>query len=349
MSMNKKKFIFSSASVDFYFDALFSQLDKIVDREKAVLITDEHVFSAHKSKFRNWNVISLKPGESYKIQPTADSIIEQLIGFQADRSSMLVGVGGGVVTDLTGYVASVYMRGIRFGFVPTSLLAMVDASIGGKNGIDVGQYKNMVGVIRQPSFIFYDQSFLKTLPVTEWSNGFAEIIKHACILDAKSFSLLEKTTLEKAKRNKKLMQDIILSNVKLKASVVKRDEFETGERKLLNFGHTLGHALETQYELTHGQAVSLGMIFAAWLSAELFGFKEVERLENLLTNFGLPTRAAFDVDRVFNVLKMDKKRVSKAMNYVLLKKMGKGIVHEMDVDALKGFLSDFSSVNKNKK
>ena len=344
--MNKKKFTFSSAAVDFYFDALFSRLHTIVDREKTIIITDANVFEAHQSKFKNWNVITLKPGEEYKIQPTADAIIEQLIAFQADRKSILVGVGGGVVTDLTGYVASIFMRGIRFGFVPTSLLAMVDASIGGKNGIDVGQYKNMVGVIRQPSFIFYDQSFLKTLPDAEWSNGFAEIIKHACILDAKSFQLLESTNLEKVKKSKKLMQEIILSNVKLKAGVVKRDEFEAGERKMLNFGHTLGHALETQYELTHGQAVALGMVFAAWLSENLLGLKDAARVEKTLINFGLPTRGAFDVEKVFNVLKMDKKRISKTMSYILLKRIGKGVINNIDVDALKNHLTAYNETNK---
>jgi 3-dehydroquinate synthase len=347
--MNKKKFTFSSASVDFYFDALFSRLDTVVDRKKAIIITDANIFEAHQTKFRNWNVITLKPGEEYKVQPTADAIIEQLIAFQADRTSILVGVGGGVVTDLTGYVASIFMRGIQFGFVPTSLLAMVDASIGGKNGIDVGQYKNMVGIIRQPSFIYYDQSFLKTLPDAEWSNGFAEIIKHACILDAKSFQLLESSNLDKVKKNKKLMQEIILSNVKLKAGVVKKDEFEAGERKLLNFGHTLGHALETQYELTHGQAVALGMVFAAWLSEGLLGFKDVARVEQTLINFGLPTRGAFDVEKVFNVLKMDKKRISKIMSYILLKRIGKGVINDIDVDALKTHLAAYNETNKKKK
>src|SRR5207302_2419640 len=115
--------------------------------------------------------------------PTVDSVIEQLIAMEADRKTTLVGIGGGVITDLTGYTASIYMRGLQFGFVPTTLLAMVDASIGGKNGIDVGVYKNMVGIIRQPSFILQDQTFLKTLPENEWRNGFAEIIKHACIKD----------------------------------------------------------------------------------------------------------------------------------------------------------------------
>src|SRR6185369_11874808 len=123
--------------------------------------------------------IVLKPGEVYKNQQTVDNIIQQLIDLGADRKSFLVGVGGGVVTDITGYVAGVFMRGIQFGFVPTSILAMVDAGIGGKNGIDVGVYKNIVGLIRQPSFLLYDYAFLKSLPKTEWVNGFAEIIKHA--------------------------------------------------------------------------------------------------------------------------------------------------------------------------
>ncbi len=342
--MKKKTYRFSSASVDVYFGASLSKLGTVVDRKKVILVTDEHIFKAHHQKFRNWNVITLKPGEEYKIQPTADAIIEQLIAFEADRQSVLVGVGGGVITDITGYVASIFMRGISFGFVPTSLLAMVDASIGGKNGIDVGEYKNMVGIIRQPSFLFYDYSLLSTLPKTEWSNGFAEIIKHACILDRTMFKLLEEQSLETVMKNKKLLSSIIERNVNLKSGVVKKDEFERGDRKLLNFGHTLGHALETQYELTHGQAVPLGMVFASWLSAELKGFKDASRVESVLRAFGLPTRADFDVKKVFNILKMDKKRVSKTMNYVLLDKLGKGVVHALPVNDIPKHLQHYLTI-----
>ena len=181
--MKKKTFTFSSTAVNYYFDAEFAYVEKLAPKEKTVMITDEHVFASHKKKFKGWNTIVLKAGEKYKVQQTVDVVIDQLIAFGADRKTTLVGVGGGVVTDITGYVAGIYMRGIRFGFVPTSLLAMVDASIGGKNGIDVGVYKNMVGLIRQPAFLLYDTSFLKTLPKAEWQNGFAEIIKHACIKD----------------------------------------------------------------------------------------------------------------------------------------------------------------------
>src|SRR5688500_17742386 len=143
--MKKLSYTFSKSSTDFYFDADFSFLTKLVNKESAVLITDENIFNAHKKKFSGWNVIVLNPGEEYKIQTTVDEVIEQLIAFEADRKTFLVGIGGGVVTDLTGYIAAVYMRGIAFGFVPTSVLAMVDAAIGGKNGIDVGVYKNIVG------------------------------------------------------------------------------------------------------------------------------------------------------------------------------------------------------------
>jgi 3-dehydroquinate synthase len=342
--MTKRTYRFSSAPVEVYFDAKFRQLEKLVDKKKGIIITDENIFSAHHSKFKNWNVITLKPGEQFKIQATADTVIEQLIGLEADRQSVLIGVGGGVVTDLTGYVASIYMRGIRFGFVPTSLLAMVDASIGGKNGIDVGEYKNMVGIIRQPSFLFYDSSLLSTLPDKEWSNGFAEIIKHACILDRPMFKLLESTSLDKLRKKKPLLDDIIRRNVHLKSGVVKRDEFEQGDRKLLNFGHTLGHALETQYELTHGQAVALGMIFAGWLSAKLLGYKDLTRLEKTIATYGLPTRASFDVEKVFNVLKMDKKRVSKTMNYILLSRTGKGEIVQIPVEDLRVYLTEFNAL-----
>src|SRR3954467_10135085 len=179
--MQKKRVHFTNSTVDYYFAGGIARLDDIVDRKSAILITDENVFGHHGKRFKNWKTIVLKPGEGHKNQDTANYVIEKLIELEADRKSTLVGIGGGVITDLTGYVASVYMRGIRFGFVPTSLLAMVDASIGGKNGIDVGEYKNMVGIIRQPSFILHDMIFLNTLPENEWHNGFAEVIKHAAI------------------------------------------------------------------------------------------------------------------------------------------------------------------------
>ncbi|MBK5271304.1 MAG: 3-dehydroquinate synthase, partial [Bacteroidia bacterium] len=267
--MKKTIYRFSNSSTEFYFEYGISHLKSIVDPNATVLITDENVYNAHSNRFKGWNTIILKAGEEYKVQATVDAIIEQLIEMEADRKTTLVGVGGGVITDITGYTASVYMRGLRFGFIPTSILALVDASIGGKNGIDVGVYKNMVGIIRQPAFILHDLIFLNTLPQIEWENGFAEIIKHACIKDAAMFRHLEENSFKTYQNRKKSICELIQRNAIIKTKVVQNDEFEKGERRLLNFGHTLGHALENQYELLHGQAVSIGMTYACQISEQL--------------------------------------------------------------------------------
>lgn len=339
--MKHFKYKFSYSSTNFYLADTFSHLKKIVDTKNAIIITDENVYRHHTKKINGWNTIILKPGEEFKVQATVDSVIEKLIEMQADRKTTLIGVGGGVVTDITGYVASIYMRGLKFGFVPTTLLAMVDASIGGKNGIDVGVYKNMVGSIRQPSFILHDYNFLNTLPQSEWQNGFAEIIKHACIKDAAMFGQLENNSINFFQKNKKTVGELIQRNAKLKAKVVQQDEFEKGERKLLNFGHTLGHALENQYELSHGQAISIGMTYASLVSEELIGFKDAKRIINVLGQYNLPTFASFNKQKVFNVLKMDKKREKKEINYILLEKIGKGIIKPIPLKQLEKSIMKF--------
>lgn len=337
--MITETYSFSKASTTYYFDATISQLKKIVDINAAIIITDENIFKAHAEKFRNWNTIVLRAGEQYKVQATVDSIIEQMLALEADRKTTLIGIGGGVITDITGYVASIYMRGIPFGFIPTSVLAMVDASIGGKNGIDVGVYKNMVGIIRQPSFILHDLKLLDTLLLSEWQNGFAEIIKHAAIKDAVMFAELENSSLEEYKKNKKKMASLIYRNALIKIKVVQKDEFEKADRKLLNYGHTLGHALENQYELSHGQAISIGMTYAAEISAKLCGFKQTEKLVTVLEKYGLPTYAEFDKKKAVEVLRMDKKRVRKEMNYILLQKIGKAVIQPIPLTKLEKLIT----------
>jgi len=327
-------FRFSSATVDYHFGAGVRELSRICDRRRTVLLMDENVHARHARRFRGWDILVIPPGEDRKVQTTVDGIIDGLIRRRADRQSTLVGVGGGVVTDLAGYAASVYMRGIPFGFLPTTLLAMVDASIGGKNGIDVGPYKNMVGVIRQPRFILYDWAFLRTLPDAQWSDGFAEIVKHACIRDAAAFRLLEAQDLAGLRRRREVLHGLIERNARLKSTIVRRDEFERGERRLLNFGHTLGHAIETVHGLSHGQAVAVGMVLAARFSARLLGFRDTDRLCGVLQAYGLPTERPYDPDRVWEVLSMDKKRVSSEMNYVLLERIGKGVVRPVPMREL---------------
>ena len=332
--MDKKTFRFSTSSVNYFFGSGMSQLKEVVDTKNSIILTDENVFTAHAKRFKNWNTIVLKPGEEFKVQGTVDSVIEQLIEMGADRQTTLIGVGGGVITDLTGYIASIYMRGISFGFIPTTLLALVDASIGGKNGIDVGVYKNMVGSIKQPSFILQDLQILSSLPEQEWQNGFAEIIKHACIKDAAMFRSLELNDLAFYMKHKKEISSLIRRNVLIKTRVVIQDEFEKGDRKLLNFGHTLGHALENQYELSHGQAISIGMTYASDLSGKVNGFKSTKRIPGVLQQYGLPTYAQFDKEMVINVLKMDKKKENNAINFILLEKIGKAVIEKISIDQL---------------
>ena len=333
--MIKKTIQYSHSSTDIYFDAAFNLLQSIWNIKQVVFITDENVFTAHQKKFRGNHTIVLKAGEAFKVQSTIDSIILQLIEFEADKNTLLVGVGGGVVTDISGFVASIYLRGISFGFVPTSLLAMVDASIGGKNGIDVGIYKNIIGVTKQPTFILYDVSFLSTLPTTQWQNGFAEIIKHACIKNVHLFKHLQNHSITYYQKNKKEIATLIQNNASIKLKIVKADEFETGDRKLLNFGHTLGHAIENMYQLSHGQAIAIGMKYASQISAQLLGFKNTELVVSVLEQYGLPTSIAFDKQKVFEVLKMDKKRTNQIINYILLEKIGKAIILPIPITDLK--------------
>ena len=329
---------FSNTSTDFYFASSISKLKEIIDIKNAVFITDENVFNAHSKRFKNYNTIVLKAGEKYKVQQTVDSIIDQLIESGADRKTILVGIGGGVITDITGYAASVFLRGIKFGFIPTTILGLVDASIGGKNGIDVGVYKNMIGTIKQPSFILHDISFLKSLPEEEWHNGFAEIIKHACIKDAAMFAELEQNSFEKYRRSKKLLSNLIQRNALLKCKVVQQDEFETGDRKLLNFGHTLGHAIENTLQIKHGHAVSIGIAAAAKISKQIFGFKDAEKVTALLQKYYLPITAKFNTDKTLEIMLSDKKNFGGSIHYVLLKKIGKAAIHALQIDEVKDLL-----------
>lgn len=327
------------SATTFYFNTPFSFLSKLVDRRSAVLLTDEHLYKFHQAKFTGWNVIVLKAGEQYKIQATADAILEKLLEMGADRSTMLIGVGGGVVTDLTGYVAAVYMRGLSFGFVPTTLLALVDASVGGKNGVNHGALKNMVGTIRQPAFLLVDYSFLRTLPLAEWQNGFAEIIKHALCFDHTLFQQLEKTTLDHFQKNKGALDALVQRNIALKMKVVGLDEKENGQRKLLNFGHTIGHALEMKYELSHGQAISLGMIVAAKISTLVLSFKHFDRLQLLLQAYGLPTQASVNWKKLIAVIRMDKKKKGDRLNYILVSQIGHALQKEMAFKKLEQLLN----------
>ncbi len=331
---------FPSKQVRYLFDSHIDELFAVYTDREIVLVTDANIAKAYPQLFKNKKYIVIEPGEAEKEMPTVAKVIEQLLHLEITRQAVLVGIGGGVVTDLTGFIASVYMRGISFGFVPTSLLAMVDAAIGGKNGVNSGLHKNSIGTITQPDFILFDTSFLKTLPIEEWSNGFAEIIKYALIFDAPLFDELAQNDLGYYLEPGNL-NSVMERCVRWKNKTVIEDERERGIRKLLNFGHTIGHAIENQYALPHGKAVAIGMVIAAHISesvAELDS-KVSTKLKDVLNKYQLPTAFQLDVAETMKILKSDKKRVKETIDFIILKQIGVAEIHPISLATIERALA----------
>jgi len=331
--MQKTEFNFLDKSVSCYFDADFSLIQQLAVGRQIFIITDDNLIKLYPALFKPFSLFSITPGESSKVQAIVDRILQSLIEMEADRNVMIVGVGGGVVTDIAGYIASVYKRGVSLALVPTTLLGMVDAALGGKNGVNAGIYKNIIGTIYQPQFILYDYSFLSSLPIDEWINGFAEIIKHACIRDKLMFEMLERYSLHDFQTDLTLAASIIEQNVHLKMDIATSDEFDTDVRLLLNFGHTIGHALENLHDLSHGNAISIGMVAACNLSEIIskLHLDEAVRVVKLLSRYHLPVDIETDVEKVYEILKLDKKREGDDIRFILLNGIGKPEVRPISI------------------
>jgi 3-dehydroquinate synthase len=300
--------------------AAAGEIAAIARTREVAVIADEHVDDLHGAQLtRSWEsagvrtgTIRIPRGESAKALGIVESVCRTLAARRHEREDLVVGFGGGAATDTAAFVSAVFLRGVPYVAVPTSLLGMVDAAIGGKSAVDLPEGKNLVGAIRQPRLVVADLAFLDTLPVREIRAGFAEMIKIAWIADAKLFTELEETSgevLDEVARD----PSIVARCVALKGGIVARDELEQGERAVLNFGHTWGHAIETEARgaLLHGECVALGMVAAVFCSAELGQCprSELERLVRFLERVGLPThRAEIDVDAVSTRMLSDKKR-----------------------------------------
>lgn len=338
LPMLAKQYILDKKKINYFTGATLRNLGQAVDRKNSVIITDEHLWRIYQSKLKAWKTIVIPAGEEAKQAGTVWPIFEELITLGADRTTTVVGLGGGVVTDIAGFVASTYLRGVPLGLVPTTLLNLCDASIGGKNGLDLGLYKNMVGAVYQPDFIFQDLSLLDTLPEAEWVNGFAEIIKHAFIADPAMIRLLEDKSLDFFRKNINDLGLLIARNVDIKMKIVRKDLYEQNIRRWLNFGHTLGHALENLYQLSHGHAVSLGMVAAGYISEARLRFPEKNRLIHILQQYHLPIQMDFDFQQVIELMQGDKKRVGKAIRFVLLEKAGLPILEDLTFAQLENYL-----------
>lgn len=279
-------------------------------------------------------VIEMEAGEEHKNIETCSGIWSTLSELGADRKSLLINLGGGVVTDLGGFVASTFKRGISYINVPTSLLAMVDASVGGKCGVDLGNLKNQIGVINQPEMVLIDSNYLTTLPANEMRSGLAEILKHGLIANEaywEKATNLEALTLED-------LDSLITESIEIKSKIVKKDPTEKNLRKTLNYGHTLGHAIESYFltspdktTLLHGEAIAAGMIMATYLSHKICGFpnNKLENITKKINNlFPLINLLPNDYDIIIDLLKFDKKNSHGNINFVLLKDIGEA---EIDV------------------
>ncbi|MGC9470479.1 MAG: 3-dehydroquinate synthase [Bacteroidales bacterium] len=314
----------------------FEKLPEYLPEGNVVIISDNRVAGLYGSRFPEGLLLTVQTGERSKNLNTVSKLSLKMMQAGVDRSWFLLGIGGGVVTDLAGFVAATYMRGISCGYAPTTLLAQVDAAIGGKNGVNLKRYKNMVGTIKQPRFVLCDPSVLNTLPSEEWKNGWAEVIKHGLIADLDYLDMLQREGNRIRAGNPELLARVIEGSVRIKSDIVNRDEAETGIRSLLNFGHTAGHAIEKMLRIPHGKAVSLGMVLAAGISRMLglLRREDVKDIADLLQDYGLPVRMKVPAGELLRVMAADKKKKDKHMKFIVLEKPGRAKPVEIPVSKL---------------
>jgi len=325
-------------------------VNRYINANNVIFITDTHVGDLYGELFPSNNIITIGTGESVKNLDTVRDIYHRLVDLNADRSTFVVGIGGGVVCDICGFAASTYMRGLRFAYVPTTLLAQVDASVGGKNGVNLGGYKNLVGVFNQPEFVLCDGKLLKTLPPREVFCGMAEIIKQAAIADIDLFDYLEKNHENAINLEDDIIEKLVFDSVKIKSAIVNRDETEMGERRKLNFGHTFGHTIEKSTSSNHGEAISIGMVMACDLSVEkgILTGAAAQRLKLLLKKFKLPTTVKMEPDMIIDAIAKDKKRAGDNVHFVFLDQIGNAVVKEIAIEALQRYARTWlQSINEN--
>lgn len=309
------------------------------ENRKICIVTDSHVGPLYVEAVREQlaavcgrvTVYTIEAGEEHKTLDTVKGLYEHLILEHYDRKDMLAALGGGVIGDLTGFAAATYLRGIGFIQIPTTLLAQVDSSIGGKTGVDFDSYKNMVGAFHMPRLVYMNLSVLKTLPDHQFSSGMAEILKHGLIKNADYFDWLSAHRQEILERRMEALMPMIEESCRIKRDVVEKDPTEQGERALLNFGHTIGHAVEKlkNFRLSHGECVAVGSAAASYLSWKrgLIDRETLDRICQVFQSFSLPVRTdGLDPARVLAATKSDKKMDGGSIKFILLRKPGEAFV-----------------------
>ena len=310
-----------------FFNESFTNIDNYlndVDQNNIFFLVDNKVFELHKTLFQpNKNTLLIKSTEDSKSIKNVSSLIEKILKLGGNKKSYIIGIGGGIVCDITGFIASIFMRGIRFAYVPTTVLSITDAALGGKNGVNFNHIKNLVGTINEPNFVLVDLCFLDSLKENEFNDGFAEIIKHACIASPELFKKLEKSLISYESRD--LLSEILKESISIKLNIVSKDINDLTLRKILNFGHTFGHAIEAKYNFSHGNSVSLGMIYACQISNKLgyLSDEKVNRVKNLLNKFGLPVDISkINVSEILHLIEKDKKVKYNNIDFIILRDIG---------------------------
>lgn len=320
---------------------------KYIPNSNVIIITDERVYELYSSRFPAFPVIRIKSGEEYKNLGTIEFIYKQLLVLKADRFTYVLGIGGGVVCDICGFAASTFLRGLRYGFVATTLLAQVDASIGGKNGVNFNGLKNIIGVFNQPEFVLCDHSLLKTLDEHEFFSGLGEVLKYAFIRDPE---ILDYFKLERFidKPDLKLIHELVVRSVNIKKSIVEKDELETGERRLLNFGHTFGHAIESAHGLSHGIAVSYGMMAAIYISERegYLALGESNNARDIILKSGILKGVKINLEKLQTQFKADKKRSGNYLYFILLRSIGNAFAEKVEIGKVGNWLVDWLNWEK---
>ena len=335
------------------YDIAIDTLPNLHFDTQVVIVTNPTVSALHletllsKITANNVHVVTIPDGEEFKTLKTVEDILNECFEQKLDRKSLLIAFGGGVIGDMTGFTASLYQRGIDFIQIPTTLLSQVDASVGGKTGVNNSYGKNLIGAFYQPKAVYIDTAFLSTLPAREFAAGIAEVIKMAVMFDKDFFHYLENANLT----DTEVIKEIIQKSVTLKASVVNQDEKEAGIRAVLNYGHTFGHVVENETNYTtylHGEAVAIGIVMANALAVELglLTQNEAQKVKSLLKKASLPTEYVIaNVDNFYEHFFLDKKSAKGSIKFILPNGLGHHkIVSDIDKHLVKKVLATFGEV-----
>ncbi len=313
-------------------------LPRLLPQKRVVVVSDTNIDRHYHSLIEPYDHVLIGLGESSKTMLTLDAIYRRFIELGVDRSCFVLAVGGGIVTDIAGFAASTFMRGLEFGFISTSLLGQVDASVGGKNGVNVDGYKNMVGTFTQPKFVICDVTLLRTLSPREFRTGLAEIIKAAVIADEELFEMLERIDFTTLQRDTEPLSELVYRAIKVKADIVERDERESGDRRLLNLGHTLAHAIEkSSSKFNHGEAVAVGLALIAEVATarEMLAVADKERIVNLLLRAGFLLEPPVEMRTLLKAVKKDKKAEGDSIHVVFPLGVGRCNVEKMPLEEFK--------------